>query len=477
MIDLSSLPQQPIGVLGLGRSGCATVTALVAAGFEVWAWDDNREARTTAIEQLPASVSFEDPVKWALDRAYGLVLSPGIPLYFPAPHPVVEQANRDDCPVIGDVELFCRAMPNAHIIGITGTNGKSTSTALIAHILATADRPHQMGGNIGTPVLALDPLGPDGLYVLELSSFQLDLTPSLDCFVAILLNVSSDHLDRHGGLEGYIGAKRRIFARQSPRATAVIGIDDPLARSIADDMAARTNGSQVLTISGRTNVEVGAFVQGAVLFDAVDPSGPVAVLDLDTAAALPGDHNAQNAAAAFAAVRAAGVPREIAAQAIASFPGLAHRQEIVGTLNGVTFVNDSKATNPEAAARALACYEHIYWIAGGRPKEAGLEAVAPYLDRVRHAFLIGEAEDRFAGWLHGRVPITRAHTLEKAVTGARTAAISQTPAGLDPQAVVLLSPACASFDQFRNFEARGDAFRQLVQRLAVQNDASQEGGP
>lgn len=461
MIDLSFLPRRPVAVVGLGQSGRATIQALLAVGIQVWAWDDNEDVRAAATD-LPLL----DPEGWNLGEASALILSPGIPLHHPAPHPLVTSARAADCEVIGDIELFCRAMKDAAIIGVTGTNGKSTTTALIGHILSAAGRPNQVGGNIGTPALALDPLGPDGVYVLELSSYQLDLTPSLTCAVGVMLNISPDHLSRHGGFDGYVQAKRKIFRRMQGWRTAVVGVDDSMSKSMADDLRADVDGPRVVPISGRTNVDGGVFAQAGVLFDGLG-GAPAPVLDLETAVALPGDHNAQNAAAAYAAVHPIGVSSEDAAAAIASFPGLAHRQERVGQVNGVIFVNDSKATNADAAARALTCYDAVYWIAGGRPKETGLDPVMAFLGRVRSVFLIGEATERFATALADRVPVVRCGTLDRAVTEAYRAA------GLADEAhpVVLLSPACASFDQFPNFVARGEAFRTLVAALDPTTDS------
>ncbi len=462
MIDLSFLPRRPVAVVGLGQSGRAAVRALTAAGVPVWAWDDSEHVRAGA-----ADMPLLDPEGWNLGEVSALVLSPGIPLHFPSPHPLVTGAIAAGCEIIGDVELFCRAMPAAAIIGVTGTNGKSTTTALIGHILMTAGLPCQVGGNIGTPVLELEPLGPDGVYVVELSSFQLDLTPSLTCAVGVLLNISPDHLGRHGSFDGYVQAKRRIFHKLQGWRTAVVGVDDAMSKSIADDLRAIPDGPRVVPVSGRTNVDDGVFAQAGVLFDGLGDA-PVPLLDLETAAALPGEHNAQNAAAAYAAVTPVEVSREAAVAAIASFPGLAHRQERIGVVSGVTFINDSKATNADAAARALACYRAIYWIAGGRAKDSGLEPVLPYLDRVCGVFLIGEATARFAAALRGLAPVRCCETLDRAVAEAFSAA----RAGTDSRPVVLLSPACASFDQFADFTARGEAFRALVAALATQAEGA-----
>lgn len=455
MIDLSALPDHLFAVLGLGRSGRAAAMALLAGGKQVWAWDDDAAARDVATRE---GVPVVDLHRHDLADVSTLVLSPGIAHTHPQPHPVVVRLREKGCPIIGDVELLLQCQPAAKVVGVTGTNGKSTTTALIGHILKAAGCAVETGGNIGVPALELASLGRGGIYVLELSSYQLELTPSLACRVAVLLNISSDHLSRHGGLDGYVAAKRRIFHRQTSSATAIIGVDDKLSSAIAAEMM-KEAGPKIVTISGCRQTS-GVFAVNGVLYEAAAGEACRHVLDLRDAPTLPGAHNWQNAAAAFAAVRALGVAAEVAADAIRTFPGLAHRQEVIGRVDGIAYVNDSKATNADAAARALACYDDIYWIAGGRPKEDGLAAVTPYLGRVRHAYLIGEAASDFARELNGKVPVTLSGDLEHAVAAARLQAKTN-----GENAVVLLSPACASFDQFNNFEARGEAFRALVEAI------------
>jgi UDP-N-acetylmuramoylalanine--D-glutamate ligase len=454
MIKLDFLADRTVAVLGLGVTGMAAARALAESDATVWAWDDNAENRDAA---AAAGVPLVDLYRSDLAAAAAMVTSPGIPLTHPEPHPLVGRARAADCPIIGDGELLCRAQPDATYVGITGTNGKSTTTALIGHILRNAGRECEVGGNLGTPMLALRPLGDGGAYVLELSSFQLELNPSMVLDVAVLLNISADHLERHGGMDGYVAAKRLIFRGQGPGQTAIVGIDDEHSRGIFADLA-RAGGERAIPISGRAPASGGVFAEGGKLYDQLSAEDRQMVFDLDEARALPGEHNAQNAAAAYAAARAVGVDRQTACAGLRTFPGLAHRQEVVAVVRAIPYVNDSKATNPEAAARALACYDAIYWIAGGRAKPGGLEALEPYLDRVRHAFL-GEAMDRFGHALEGGVAVSRCGTLEAAVAAAGDMAERDGPAG----AVVLLSPACASFDQFSNFEARGDAFRSLVE--------------
>ena len=453
MIPLSSFSGRIVAVLGLGRTGLSAAAALMQSRAEVWAWDDDAAARDAGAR---AGMPLVDLTRCDWSMANALVLSPGIPHTHPRPHPAVALARDAGCEVIGDIELLARAQRDATFIGVTGTNGKSTTTALLGHILNTQGRPTQVGGNIGVPVLNLQPAAAGGIFVLEVSSYQLELTPSLTFDVAVLLNISADHLEHHGGMAGYVAAKTLIFRGQTAGATAVVGIDDEPSRAVFQ--ALRETGEQaVVPISGGGQAAGGVHATEGVLRD--DCAGD-AVLDMGPLVHLPGAHNWQNAAAAFAAARAVGVPPRVIASGIQSFPGLRHRQEPMATIDGVAYVNDSKATNPDAAAKALACYDSIYWIAGGRPKEGGLEAIEPYLERIRHAFLIGEAADDFAAALTGKVALSKPGTLDKAVAEAQ--ALARHDGG---NAVVLLSPACASFDQFDNFEARGDAFRALVGAL------------
>jgi UDP-N-acetylmuramoylalanine--D-glutamate ligase len=458
MISVDSFTGKRVAVLGLARSGRAAAEALAAGGATVLAWDDNPKVR----EAVAGELSLYDVTGADWRQIPALVLSPGIPHSFPAPHPEVVRARAAGTEIIGDIELLGRARPETRYVGITGTNGKSTTTALIGHILASAGRPVEIGGNLGTAALSLAPLGPEGTYVLEASSFQLELISSLAFDVAVLLNITPDHLDRHGDMDGYIAAKRRIFAHQGAGATAIVGIDDPICRDLCEEL--QPGPARVVPISVGKTVPGGVYVDQGRLVDATGPR-PVRVLDLAEAERLPGAHNWQNAAAAYAAARAVGVPTEEAANAIRSFPGLAHRQELVATIDGVRFINDSKATNADATEKALLCYEAIYWIAGGLPKAGGITTLAPYFGRVRHAYLIGTATEEFAATLGSSVPFTRCGDLATAVAAAAEAACRDGAQGTEVGAVVLLSPACASYDQFAHFEARGDAFRGMVATL------------
>ncbi|MDX1423161.1 MAG: UDP-N-acetylmuramoyl-L-alanine--D-glutamate ligase [Kiloniellales bacterium] len=461
MIDLYYFSGLPVAVLGLGRSGLAAARALHKSGAEVWAWDDSEDRRQAAAEQ---GIPLVDLLHCNWQELTSLVLSPGIPHRYPEPHPVAALARQHNCEIIGDIELLGRAMRNASYIGVTGTNGKSTTTALIGHVLQSAGRETQVGGNLGTPALLLEPLEQGGFYVLEMSSYQLELTLSITFDVAVLLNISRDHLERHGGLEGYIDAKRMIFHRQTAPRTAVVGVDDEICQRLFRDLGAA--GDQIVVpISGQGRVAGGVFARDGMLYD--DTGGREdPVIDLRELASLPGSHNWQNAAAAYAASKAAGVDPPVIAACLRSYPGLRHRQELLAMIDGVAYVNDSKATNADAAAKALACYDPIYWIAGGRAKAGDLAALDACLPRIAHAFLIGEAEAAFAAALEGKVALSRCGDLATALAEARRQALADGR----PGAVVLLSPAAASFDQFADFEARGEAFRDLVAALPGERD-------
>ncbi|MGA8398329.1 MAG: UDP-N-acetylmuramoyl-L-alanine--D-glutamate ligase [Stellaceae bacterium] len=455
MIPVPGFEGRKVAVLGLARSGRAAVAALEAGGAEALAWDDSEKTRSG----IAAELNLCDLAKIDWRDVAALMLSPGIPHSFPQPHPAVTAARAAGVPVIGDIELLGRAQPKARMIGITGTNGKSTTTAMIGHILASVGETVEVGGNLGPPALGLKPLDSGGTYVLEMSSFQLELVETIAFDIAVLLNITPDHLDRHGDMMGYVAAKKQIFSRQGDAATAVVGVDDDFCREITAEL--RLDGNRrIVPVSVKEVVRDGVYVEDGWLVDAMEGS-PERVFDLREAPLLPGNHNAQNAAAAYAVARRAGVSPEAAITGIRTFPGLAHRQELVDTIDGVRYINDSKATNADAAEKALACYEAIYWIAGGLPKAGGITSLAPYFKRVRHAFLIGNATGEFAATLDGKVSYTRCGDLANAVAAAADRARGEHA----PDAVVLLSPACASYDQFPNFEVRGDTFRRLVGEL------------
>jgi UDP-N-acetylmuramoylalanine--D-glutamate ligase len=458
MIDLFYMEGLPVAVMGLGKSGLATAAALRRSGADVWVWDDNPASRATAEAD---GFRVVDLATADLSELTTIVWSPGIPHTHPAPHPVALRARAAGIELVCDVELLGRAERDAAFIGVTGTNGKSTTTTLIGHIMAAAKRSISVGGNLGTPVLTFDPLGSGGTHILEMSSYQLELTFSITFDVAVLLNVTPDHLARHGGMDGYVAAKELIFHRQTTPRTAVIGVDDDHCRRIFVDLTAAAD-QRIWPISARGPVAGGVYAADGGLID--DTEGRAErVAELADFPSLLGAHNWQNAAAAFAACKAAGVPTATIVAAMATFPGLAHRQQLVARIQDVRFVNDSKATNADATEKALATFDPIYWILGGQAKDTGLAGLEGYMGRVRHAFLIGEAEDQFAAWLEGQgVAYTRCGTLDVATAKAAGLALAEGLSG----ACVLLSPACASWDQFANFEKRGEAFAAYADAIA-----------
>ncbi len=455
MINVTSFANKPVGVLGLGRSGLSAVRALAAGGAEVWAWDDEEATRNKAMAE---GVELTDLYKSDWSQLTTLVLSPGIPDQYPEPHEIASRARDADCEIICDVDLLAREVATARFVGISGTNGKSTTTALIGHILKAAGRSVEIGGNYGIPALDMAPLGEDGTYVLELSSYQLERIPSVRLDVAVLLNISPDHLDRHGGLDGYVAAKRILFERTKEFAPAIIGMEDSHCRGISLELMLDRGGKGIVPISGSARTPGGVYVEDGMLIDDLE-NQQNSIMDMRSVATLPGGHNWQNAAAAYAAARAADIKPEEIATAIRSFAGLAHRQEMVREINGVTYINDSKATNTEAAAKALQCYQNIHWIAGGQFKEDDLGSIEQVLPQIKQVYLIGEAQGQLAELLGSNVPAVQCDDLEAAVKVAHQAAQSE------GGGTVLLSPACASFDQFSDFEQRGDTFRDLVTNL------------
>jgi UDP-N-acetylmuramoylalanine--D-glutamate ligase len=437
MITSPAFAGKRFAVLGLARSGAAAAEALIASGAEVIGWDRQDIAR----EPFEGRCRLIDPLELDLTGFAGVVVSPGVPLNS---HPIGPHTWQYALPVIGDIELFAQArahLPPHKVVGITGTNGKSTTTALVHHILQTARVPSVMGGNIGDPILGQDPLPEGGVYVLELSSFQIDLTFTLDCDVAALTNITPDHLDRYADFDAYAASKERLFAMQA-RGTALVCDEDGPTRAIADRLA-----------------------------EAGKPLVRVKTADLDAAglaegrsSALAGPHNAQNAAVAVAICRQLGLSDDQIVHGLATYPGLPHRMERVCEVGGVAYINDSKATNTASAAPALAAFPpdpainagapRIHWIVGGLPKEEGLGACADHIGNVAAAYTIGEAGPMFADALEGQVAVHRCELISEAVRRAAEAA--------RPGDVVLLSPACASYDQFRDYEKRGTHFRQMV---------------
>ena len=459
MIPVTAFAGKKVAVFGLGGSGLVSASALLAGGADVVAFDDDAQSVAKANAAGIPTADLRN-VDWS--KIAALVLAPGVPLTHPAPHWIVDLAQKANVAVIGDIELFCRERaklaPGAPFVAITGTNGKSTTTALIAHLAASAGLDAQLGGNIGTAILSLQPPRAGRVHVIECSSYQIDLAPSLDPSVGILINLSEDHLDRHGTMVHYAEVKERLVAGVPSSGTAVVGVDDDWCRAIADRLVQA--GKRVVRISVHRELSDGIYVANGRIMRAT-PAGVTPIAELGGIGSLRGQHNAQNAACAAAAALALGLEPPAIQAGLRSFPGLAHRMEELGRRGAVLYVNDSKATNADSAAQALACFSDIFWIAGGKPKTGGIESLRGFFPRIRKAYLIGEAADEFAATLAPGVPHEIDGTLDKALAAATRDAEASTV----PEPVVLLSPACASFDQYRNFEIRGDAFRELVRAL------------
>ena len=455
MIRITSFTNKSIAVFGLGKTGISSSRALLDAKANVLAWDDSVEARSNAkSEGLKLTDLYQ--VEW--NNIDTILLSPGIPDQFPKPHPLVERAKRSGCEIICDIELLARETLKPRIIGITGTNGKSTTTALIGHIFSQSNKKYQIGGNFGIPALDLETLDQSGTYILELSSYQLERVPSLLLDLAILMNISPDHLDRHNGMEGYIEAKRNILNSLKPNSKAIIGMDDRFCRAICLEHMVKMGGDNIIPVSIKNRVPGGVYVDDGRLFDDIENNAKV-VLDLRDVTILRGTHNWQNIAFAYAASKMWGISEQDTLAAIKSFSGLEHRQNFVRKLGSIEFINDSKATNIEAAARALEANSKILWIAGGRLKENNIDALLPFLGEVLHVYLIGEAAVALSNLLDEIVPTTICNNMDDAVNLAYIAALEK------KSATVLLSPACSSFDQYKNFEERGDAFCSIVKKL------------
>jgi UDP-N-acetylmuramoylalanine--D-glutamate ligase len=462
MIPARAFAGKTVAVFGLARTGLGAVRALVAGDTRVIAWDDDSAARDLGGQEGAELMPWRE---WPWEQISALVLSPGVPLTHPKPHGVVAHANAAKVPVIGDVELFAREVEGkAPVIAITGTNGKSTTTALIGHILKECGFDVQVGGNFGNSVLELAPPSSDKggaktIYVLEMSSFQIDLAPGLHPDVALLSNLSPDHIDRHGSMENYAAIKARLLQQTAKAGQLLIGVDDDHSAAIFTRLS--SNGGAIAhPVSVGKVLGRGIFVVDGMLYDATQGRA-TKVMDMADATRLPGAHNWQNAALAYGAVKPYVSDTKAIVAAIASFPGLAHRMEDVGRIGKVQFVNDSKATNADATARALAVYPDIFWIAGGKAKDGGINSLAAFFPRIRKAYLIGDAASQFAKTLDGKAPYIMSGTLDAAVASAATDAAASAIAA----PVVLLSPACASYDQFKDFEQRGDIFRALVAKL------------
>jgi UDP-N-acetylmuramoylalanine--D-glutamate ligase len=456
MIPITNFAGKKVAVFGLGRSGLLSAQSLSEGGAEVVAFDDDE--KSVALAQS-TGIRIQDLRQLDWSRITALVLAPGVPLTHPTPHWPVTLARKAGVEVIGDIELFYRERaksgPECPLVAITGTNGKSTTTALIAHLIKSAGRDAQMGGNIGVPALALEPFRSGRVYVLEVSSYQIDLAPSLHATVGILLNVTEDHLDRHGTIENYAAIKERLPANVEEGGCAVVGVDDSYTRVAADRI--ERAGKKVERVSVVTPLRDGLYAQGPQILHASRGKSEI-LADLSGIGSLRGAHNAQNAACAIAACVALGVDLPAIRKGLASFPGLAHRMQPIGNKGHVLFVNDSKATNADSAAKALASFPDIFWIAGGLPKTGGITGLAEFFPRIRKAYLIGEAAPEFARTLDGKVP----YEINGVLSAAVPAAARDAQASGLKDVVVLLSPACASFDQYPNFEVRGKAFTDLV---------------
>lgn len=446
-----------IGILGMARSGRSVLRDALARGIECLVYDDRPESLAAAVAEGGRAGSLGDVA--GLDA---LVVSPGVPLYFPRPHALILAAKAAGVRLTSDIDLFAERLAGREVIGITGTNGKSTTTALVHHLLRAAGRDAELGGNIGRPALDLELGGRERLFVLELSSYQLDLAQTLACRIAVLLNLTPDHLDRHGTFDAYVAAKRRLFTLQPKGGIAVLGVDDAPSRALADDLEAE--GRRVIRISALGPVAGGVWADGTRLIDGTGGAA-VEVADLAGIEALEGRHNRQNAAAAFAVLRAVGVAPEAGVRGFVGFQSLPHRMQTVARAGRVRFVDDSKATNPEAAIPSLSSFADIFWIAGGKPKPGGFAALLPHLAAVRGAWLIGEAAAEIGAALPAGLPRHMAGRLELAVPEAFAAA--RASGVVEP--VVLLAPACASFDQFTSYEARGAAFATLARGLEAES--------
>lgn len=461
MIPVKGFEGKRVAIFGLGRSGLSAARALKAGGAEPLLWDDKPQSMLAAAKE-GFTIENLKVADWGDIDA--LMLSPGVPLTHPEPHWTVVAAKAAGVPVLGDIELFAQtlnALPEKkrpRTVAITGTNGKSTTTALIGHILKSAGKDVHVGGNIGVGVLDLTEMHAGAIYVIETSSYQLDLTHSFRPDVSVLLNFSPDHLDRHGGMDGYIAAKKRLFTNQTEAQTAVIGTDDAWSQALVTEMTAH-HPVKLVPVSARRTLGRGVYALNGVIYDATSERA-YQIIDLKSVRTLTGRHNWQNACAAYSACKALGLSTEAIVAGLRSFPGLDHRMQEIGRIGKVRFINDSKATNSDAARQAMSSFDRFYWIAGGRAKVGGIEDLGDLFPRVKEAFLIGEAAELFEKTIGNAAPCTQSRLLFTAVAQAYAAAEKS-----GKEEIVLLSPACASQDQFTDFEARGDAFKSAVSEI------------
>lgn len=471
MIELTLYRRKLVGVFGLGKTGKSTIYSLIGKDTDIIVWDDDENNRQAWLNELkPEYIALGldrllanlDDSRWRLMNV--LILSPGIATFYPKPHKVVEIAREINCEITCDIELLYRTCMNAKYIGVTGTNGKSTTTSLIAHILKSVGLYVEMGGNIGLPVLYLQPLTAQGIYVLELSSYQLELLQDTKFNIAVLLNITKDHLDRYMNMDHYIESKLRIFAHQKEYDIAIINVDNAITRDIYNNLYSNpARLAKTIPISTEQKVAGGVSIIENTLYN--DLNGNSDQYLLNDLQYLPGKHNKENIAASFAVAALHDIEVPIILEAIFSFKGLNHRLQFIANIGNITFINDSKATNAEAAEKALLSFENIYWIAGGVPKEGGIDILIPLFYKIRHAFLIGQAEDMFFNVLSKQnVNTSKCHTLENAFNLA--VKLAQTE---NKEVVILLSPAAASLDQWHNFEERGDMFCAMVKEFELNN--------
>ena len=456
MIKVTTYKDKNVIVLGLGKTGQVAARALMAGGANVIVWDDSQSSLAQASVQ---GFTVADPSMFDWDNIDALLVSPGIPLNYPAPHPLVENARNLGVPIISDIDLLRTEQNQCKFIGITGTNGKSTTTSLIGHILEQNYYEAAVGGNIGIAALDLNPLTEEGFYVLELSSYQLDITKNLDLNAAILLNITPDHLKRHGNMMNYANAKKNIFNFHKPGGLAVVGIDTPDSKNIYNSLLS-SGHKNLVAITEKKPMKGAIYLSDGCIIDNAFADNEIAIDQLTFESIVP-RQNFENLAAAYAVLRHFGLSRQMIVHSLKSFQSLAHRQELTARIDRITFINDSKATNVPAVEQALKNYNNMYLILGGRSKGESLKPIIKYADKINHIFLIGEAADSFAVQLEDEISYTIVYNMEEAVNSARTMALNAPKSS----PVVILSPACESYDQFNNFEHRGDTFKQIVANL------------
>ena len=462
---INNLLNKTVAILGLGRTGMAVARELKIRGVHVIGWDDKEELRKEAAK---LNVLIQDLKSVDFSKVELLVISPGIPHTYPTPHPVAKLAKDNNVPIVSDIELFVSSYKNTNYIGITGTNGKSTTTALVYHILKENNIPCAIGGNFGIPVFDLPILGEDGYYVFEMSSYQIELSPSIDFDIAVLLNITPDHLARHNGMDGYVAVKKKIFSRVSKKnGVNIVAVDDGYTKKIFSQLCDEQPKSKNIPVSYSRKIDGGYYVSSSgILIDNIKGEKKE-IFDLKTLNNLRGKHNWQNIAAVFAVTKKVGIPTNKIINSIKTFKTLEHRIEFVGTFAGINFIDDSKATNAESVKYAIDSMKDIYWIIGGRQKEGGIDLLKPQLGngRIKRTFVIGECEKDFYNVVKNEMPSYKCHRLEKAVKKAFKLALKDLKKGKVKNPIILLSPATASFDQYKSFEERGDHFKALFKEI------------